>query len=527
MTMRHKFVLVAIATILALLAISSLWPLALWAFVVVGPIIGLGVYDMFQTRHTLRRLYPVLAHFRYLLESVRPEIQQYFVESETSGVPIPREFRSLIYQRAKGDRDTRPFGTIFDVNRPGYEWLNHSIVPSHPTNLSPRVRFGGDQCTKPYDASPLNISAMSYGSLSQNAIRALNKGAKQGGFFHNTGEGSLSPYHLEHGGDIVWQIGTGYFGCRDSQGNFEPELFKENAGRDVVKMIEIKLSQGAKPGHGGILPAAKLTEEIARIRHVPMGADVISPPAHTAFSTPVGLLEFIAQLRELSGGKPIGFKLCIGRRDEFLAICKAMLQTDIYPDFITIDGAEGGTGAAPTEMTNSVGTPLRDGLVFANNALIGFGLRQKMRLIASGKMFSAFHMVRALALGADTVNSARGMMLALGCIQARSCNTDECPTGIATQNPYRSAGLVVTDKATRVARFQQDTVANLVELIAAAGLDHLDQLTPRHINRRVQGNDVKTYADLYPTMTQGCMVDAAGVPPDWEQDWRAADANAW
>jgi len=527
MTMRHKFVMVAIATILALLAISSLWPPVLWAFVVIGPIIALGVYDMFQTRHTLRRLYPVLAHFRYLLESVRPEIQQYFVESETSGVPIPREFRSLIYQRAKGDRDTRPFGTIFDVNRPGYEWLNHSIVPSHPTDLAPRVRFGGDQCTKPYDASPLNISAMSYGSLSQNAIRALNKGAKQGGFFHNTGEGSLSPYHLEHGGDIVWQIGTGYFGCRDSDGNFDPELFKENAGRDVVKMIEIKLSQGAKPGHGGILPAAKLTEEIARIRHVPMGADVISPPAHTAFSTPVGLLEFIAQLRELSGGKPIGFKLCIGRRDEFLAICKAMLQTDIFPDFITVDGAEGGTGAAPTEMTNSVGTPLRDGLVFVNNALIGFGLRKKMRLIASGKMFSAFHMARALALGADTVNSARGMMLALGCIQARSCNTDECPTGIATQNPYRSAGLVVTDKATRVARFQQDTVANLVELIAAAGLDHLDQLTPRHINRRVQGNDVKTYADLYPTMAEGCMVDATGVPAEWEQDWQAADANTW
>lgn len=535
MTMRQKFVIAAIVVPLLLLIISLVWSPILWALLAVVPVIALGVFDMFQTRHTLRRLYPVLAHFRYLLESVRPEIQQYFVESETSGVPIPREFRSLVYQRAKGDRDTRPFGTIFDVNRPGYEWLNHSIVPTHPTNLSPRVKFGGEQCTKPYQASPLNISAMSYGSLSQNAIRALNKGAKQGGFFHNTGEGSLSPYHLEHGGDIVWQIGTGYFGCRNADGNFDAELFQSNASRDVVKMIEVKLSQGAKPGHGGILPAAKLTEEIARIRNVPMGADVVSPPAHTAFSTPLGLLEFLAQLRELSGGKPVGFKLCIGRRDEFLGICKAMLDCGIYPDFITVDGAEGGTGAAPTEMTNSVGTPLRDALIFVNNALIGCGLRDKMRLIASGKMFSAFHILRAIALGADTVNSARGMMLALGCIQARSCNTDECPTGIATQNPHRSAGLVVTDKATRVARFQQDTVANLVELLAAAGLDRLDQLTPRHINRRVQGNDVKTYADLYPTMTPGCLLDGQDWPPhlseqvaaQWTQDWQAADANAW
>ena len=531
MTMRHKFVLVAILTPLALLAVGRVWPPIHWAFVVIGPIIALGLYDMFQTSHTLRRLYPVLAHFRYLLESVRPEIQQYFVESDTSGVPIPREFRSLVYQRAKGDRDTRPFGTIFDVNRAGYEWLNHSIVPTHPTDLSPRVKFGGDQCTKPYLASPLNISAMSYGSLSQNAIRALNKGAKQGGFYHNTGEGSLSPYHLEHGGDIVWQIGTGYFGCRNEQGDFDSELFQTNASRDVVKMIEIKLSQGAKPGHGGILPAAKLTEEIARIRNVPMGADVVSPPAHTAFSTPLGLLEFVAKLRELSGGKPVGFKLCIGRRDEFLGICKAMLERQIYPDFITVDGAEGGTGAAPTEMTNSVGTPLRDALIFVNNALIGCGIRDKMRLIASGKMFSAFHILRAIALGADTVNSARGMMLALGCIQARSCNTDQCPTGIATQNPHRSAGLVVTDKATRVARFQQDTVENLVELLAAAGLDSLEQLTPRHINRRVQGSDVKTYADLYPTMTPGCLLDgesiASSLPPHWAQDWQAANPNAW
>ncbi len=527
MTMRQQFSIFALAAPLLLLVLGSIWSGALYGFVVLLPLIILGLVDMFQTSHTIRRLYPVLGHFRYALESLRPEIQQYFVETETSGTPIPREFRSLIYQRAKGARDTRPFGTIFDVNRPGYEWLNHSMVPKHATELAPRVKFGGDECTQPYEASPLNISAMSYGALSKNAIMALNKGAKIGGFSHNTGEGSLSPYHLEHGGDIVWQIGTGYFGCRNADGDFDADLFSENSQRDAVKMIEIKLSQGAKPGHGGILPAAKLTEEIARIRHVSMGSDVVSPPAHTAFSTPRGLLEFVAQLRKLSGGKPVGFKLCIGRRDEFLAICKAMLDMQVYPDFITVDGGEGGTGAAPTEMTNSIGTPLRDALIFVNNALIGCGLRDKMRLIASGKMFSAFHIVRAMALGADTVNSARGMMLALGCIQARACNTDECPTGIATQNPSRNKGLVVTSKAQRVANFQRETVANAAELIAAAGLDSFGELTPQHINRRVQGTDVKTYAQLYPSITSKCLLESGAAPLDWQDDWDRADANAW
>ena len=527
MTMRQKFVIFAVIAPLVVVAISSIWSAINWVFVLLVPVIILGLMDMFQTRHTIRRLYPVLGHFRFMLESVRPEIQQYFVESETSGAPIPREFRSLIYQRAKSARDTRPFGTIFDVNRAGYEWINHSMAPKHPTNLSPRVKFGGDQCTQPYMASPLNISAMSYGALSKNAIMALNKGARIGGFSHNTGEGSLSPYHLEHGGDIVWQIGTGYFGCRNDEGNFNLELFKENSRRDVVKMIEIKLSQGAKPGHGGILPAAKLTEEIARIRHVPMGQDVVSPPAHTAFSTPKGLLEFVAQLRELSGGKPVGFKLCIGIHEEFLAVCKAMLETGIYPDFITVDGGEGGTGAAPTEMTNSVGMPLRDGLVFVDNALIGCGIRDKIRIIASGKMFSAFHILRAIALGADTVNSARGMMLALGCVQSRSCNTDECPTGIATQNASRTKGLVVKDKATRVANFQRQTVENLVELIAAAGMDDLSQLKPKHINRRIQGTDVKTYAQLYPHITDGCLLAPETIPEEWCGHWQAADANTW
>lgn len=527
MTLRQTFVVLAILLTVLILGLSLISASWLWLFAIVGPIISLGMYDMYQTERSILRLYPVLGHFRYMLESVRAEIQQYFVESDTDGTPIAREFRSLIYQRAKGDRDTRPFGTIFDTNRAGYEWVNHSIQPKHLTDFDPRIKFGGPACSKPYMASPLNISAMSYGALSKNAIMALNRGAKIGGFSHNTGEGSMSPYHLEHGGDIVWQIGTGYFGCRNDEGNFNPETFKENATKDVVKMIEIKLSQGAKPGHGGILPAAKLTEEIAKIRHVPMGQDVVSPPSHSAFSTPTGLLEFVKTLRELSGGKPVGFKLCIGRQDEFLAICKAMLQTGITPDFITVDGGEGGTGAAPTEMTNSVGTPIRDALIFVNSALLGVGLRDEIRIIASGKMFSAFHILRAIALGADTVNSARGMMLSLGCIQARTCNSDHCPTGIATQNPSRNKAIVVASKAERVANFHRETVANLVELVGAAGLEGIHQLEPDHINRRVQGTDVKSYAQLYPRLTPGCLLDEATVPEDWKEDWDAAKALAW
>ncbi|WP_426356965.1 FMN-binding glutamate synthase family protein [Pseudocolwellia sp. HL-MZ19] len=499
----------------------------LWAFAILGPVILIGLYDILQTKHSIRRLYPVFGRFRYLLEAVRPEIQQYFVESDTSGTPISREFRSLVYQRAKGDRDTRPFGTIFDVNRAGYEWINHSMQPKHLTDFDPRIKFGGPDCTKPYMSALLNISAMSYGALSKNAIMSLNRGAKLGGFSHNTGEGSMSPYHLEHGGDIVWQIGTGYFGCRNDQGNFNPETFKENATKDVVKMIEIKLSQGAKPGHGGILPAAKLTEEIAAIRHVPMGADVVSPPSHSAFSTPTELLLFVKQLRELSGGKPIGFKLCIGRHDEFLGICKAMIETGITPDFITVDGGEGGTGAAPTEMTNSVGTPIKDALIFVNNALIGFGLRDKMRIIASGKMFSAFHILRAMALGADTVNSARGMMLSLGCIQARTCNTDHCPTGIATQNPSRNKAIIVTDKSQRVANFQRETVKNLVELVGAAGLNSVEELEPKHLNRRVEGINIKTYEQLYPTINVNVLLDEVVIPESWRYDMAQANAASW
>jgi glutamate synthase domain-containing protein 2 len=527
MTIRKLFFFLATIIPVIIFAISYLWLPILWAFIVVIPIIIIGLYDSLQKSQSVKRLYPVIGNFRYLLESVRPEIQQYFIESETSGMPVSREFRSLIYQRAKKVRDTRPFGTVFDVNRNGYEWINHSLAPVEPVTHDPRIKFGGSQCKLPYMASPLNVSAMSYGALSKNAIMALNKGAKIGGFAHNTGEGGLSPYHLKHGGDIIWQIGTGYFGCRTATGGFDQELFKQKACQDVVKMIEIKLSQGAKPGHGGILPAVKLTKEIAEIRHVPMGKDVVSPAAHTEFSSPMGLLKFVDKLRNLSGGKPVGFKLCIGNKSEFLGICKAMLKTGITPDFITVDGGEGGTGAAPTEMTNSVGTPIRDALIFVNNALIGIGLRKEIRIIVSGKIFSAFHLLRAIALGADTVNSARGMMFALGCIQSRTCNTDKCPTGIATQNPARSLALNVDIKADRAANFQRSTIENLVELISAAGLKSLEQLQPKHIFHRVQGTNIKNYAELYPCIADKSLLNETTIEREWQADWQLAHADKW
>lgn len=525
MTIRQYFVIASIAAIALSIAAFLYSPWFICIALVVFVLVGLGVYDMFQTSHTIRRLYPLLGRMRYWFEAVRPEIQQYFVEDDLSGRPIPREFRSLIYQRAKGARDTRPFGTIIDVNRAGYEWMNHSMVPTHLDDELPRVIFGGKDCKKPYSASPLNISAMSYGALSPNAIRALNKGAKKGNFAHNTGEGSISPHHLAGGADLIWQIGTGYFGCRDENGNFNPKTFSERASRDEVKMIEIKLSQGAKPGHGGLLPGAKVTEEVAAIRDVPVGVTVASPPGHSAFSSPEELIGFVAQLRELSGGKPVGFKFCLGNKHEFIGVCKAMINANTFPDFITIDGGEGGTGAAPTEMTNSIGTPLRDGLIYVHNTLLGMGIRHQMRIIASGKMFSAFHIIRAMALGADTVNAARSFMLSLGCIQARACNTDHCPTGIATTNPARAKGLVVSDKAERVANFHHETVKNLVELAGAAGLHSLEELKPHHIQRRVQGTEVKNYAELYPTISEGCLLDPATRPQEWKTDWELASAE--
>lgn len=527
MQARHIFFLFVFASSIFIVGISLLWVEAIHLFWLLLPIVLVGFHDILQTKHTVLRLYPVVGHIRYLLESFRPEIQQYFIETDINGTPISREFRSLVYQRAKGVRDTRPFGTVFDVYRDGYEWINHSLAPTDAHSIESRVSFGGPDCSQPYLASSLNISAMSFGALSKTAIQALNKGAKIGGFAHNTGEGGLSPHHLLHGGDLIWQIGTGYFGCRDQKGHFNELLFEEKAGLDVVKMIEIKLSQGAKPGHGGILPAVKLTEEIAKIRHVPMGEDVVSPAAHTAFSNPKGLLEFVARLRKLSVGKPVGIKLCIGKQSEFLAICKAMLSTGITPDFITVDGSEGGTGAAPIELTNSVGTPLKDALVFVNNALIGVGLRDKIRIIASGKSLSSFHLLRLLALGADTVNAARAMMFALGCIQSRHCNTDKCPTGIATQDPARYKALDVEDKATRVANYHASIIENLHELIAAVGLSKTSELTAEHIYQRVHGTKIKTYSQLYPTVNQGDFLKENNFPEEYKTSWHKARIEQW
>ncbi|MGJ8663283.1 MAG: FMN-binding glutamate synthase family protein [Marinicella sp.] len=527
MTVRQKFVGLLFVVPALVVLWAQYWQPAWWAFIVIGPLALLGLYDMYQPKKTILRLYPVIGHFRYILESFRVEIQQYFIESDLNGAPVPREFRSLVYQRAKGQKDTRPFGTIMDVNQDGYEWINHSVAPSHIGVHELQVKFGGSDCKQPYEGKPLNISAMSYGSLSKNAIEALNLGAKKGGFAHNTGEGGISPYHLKHGGDLIFQFGTGYFGCRNAEGNFDAKLFKQKASLDQVKMIEIKLSQGAKPGHGGILPAVKLTEEIAEIRHVPMGQDVLSPPNHSAFNSPKELLLFVQQLRELSAGKPIGFKMCLGKRSEFLGICKAMVEMGIKPDFITIDGSEGGTGAAPIEFTNSVGTPLKDALITVNNALIGTGLRNEIRLIASGKVISAFHLIKALALGADTVNSARGMMFALGCIQSRACNTDHCPTGIATQDPARVVGLVVSDKSQRVSRYHTQMMKNMAELLGAAGVKSLSELRPSHIMHRVQGTEVKSYEEMFPTLAKGALFEEATRPESWAADWHMAQADQW
>ena len=527
MTMREKFLYTMLTVSLIWGTLALIWPVLVWFVLPLLAIWVIGLYDMWQTRHTVLRLYPFFGHFRYIFESIRPEIQQYFVEDDTNGVPVSREFRSLIYQRAKGQNDNRPFGTLFDTYRVGYEWTLHSLQIPTSAEKPSRIMIGADRCQHPYSASRFNISAMSYGAISPHAIKALNRAAHQGGFYQNTGEGGLSPYHLEEGGDLVWQIGTGYFSCRNREGSFNREEFAKRATEAAVKMIEVKLSQGAKPGHGGVLPAAKVNDEIAKIRIVEKGQDVISPPTHSAFSTPVGLLEFVTELRELSGGKPVGFKMSIGHQHEFYAICKAMLATGLRPDFITIDGAEGGTAAAPVEFTNSVGTPLRDALHFVNNTLIGFGLRDDLKLIASGKAFSSFHVLRLMALGADMVNSARGMMFALGCIQSRSCHTDKCPTGIATQNPDRYQQLNIADKAKRVKQYQASVIKNLQQLAGAIGLDCPSEMNPNYLLRRISVTEVKNYAELFPIMQQGCLQEMTCVPEQHKKVWQQASAYSW
>ena len=526
--MRKIFVPVCFVCLLAFAAAGYfLWQGFWWILALLIPFMIVGISDMLQTKHSLWRNYPLFGRLRWVMEAMRPKIYQYFVENDTDGKPINRLDRNTIYQRAKKELDTMPFGTQSNVYAEGYEWMTHSISPKdfHKLNHNPRVQIGNKDCKQPYSASVLNVSAMSFGSLSTAAIESLNLGAKIGGFAHNTGEGGISSYHLK-GGDLVWQIGTGYFGARDEAGQFSFEIFKKNAAKPEVKMIEIKLSQGAKPGHGGILPAAKNTPEIAAIRHVEPYTTIYSPPYHTAFNTPTELILFIKKLRETCDGKPIGFKLCIGHKSEFIGVCKAMTALDVYPDFITVDGGEGGTGAAPQEFSNYVGAPFLDGLAFVHNILTGFGIRHHIKIIGSGKIISGFHLIRAMALGADVCNSARAMMMALGCIQALVCNRNTCPTGVATQDPKLVAGLVVQDKKTRVANYHSETVNSFVELLGAAGIEDYKQLTRSHIYRRVFMNEVRTLEDIYPSLEMGCMM-SENIPEKYKMDFEKASADRW
>ncbi|HWK46725.1 MAG TPA: FMN-binding glutamate synthase family protein [Stellaceae bacterium] len=508
------------------LAISFIHPVFLFLAAATGSLVAIGTYDLLQTHHSILRSYPIAAHLRFLFEEMRPEIRQYFLESDTDGTPFNRNKRSMVYQRAKGVLDKRPFGTQLDMYAPAFEWLNHSMAPHEPATEPFRVMIGGADCTKPYSASIYNISAMSFGALSANAIRALNKGAKLGNFAHDTGEGGFSRYHREHGGDIIWEIGSGYFGCRDEAGRFSPERFAEQAADPQIKMLELKLSQGAKPGHGGVLPGAKVSAEIAATRGVQIGVDCVSPARHSAFSTPLEMMGFIAELRRLGDGKPVGFKLCIGHPWEFLGICKAMRETGIYPDFIVIDGAEGGTGAAPVEFADHVGMPLREGLVFAHNALVGLGIRDRIRLGASGKITSAFDLSRTMALGADWCNAARGFMFAIGCIQSQNCHTDRCPVGVATQDPHRQRALVVLDKAERVFHFHRSTLKALAEVIAAAGLHHPGQLRPFHFSKRTAATQVARFDQLYHFLQPGELLTGTDHP-QFKDAWIAARADSF
>ena len=506
----HRYIpyaLIVVAAVFTAIAAAFSGAEWLWPLVLLGPLAVLGAWDMLQTEHTLLRLYPVSAHFRWFFEWLRPFLREYLFDSDHEGRPYTHNQRALVYRRAKNVESAEAFGTEMDLHSPRYEWINHSIQGRHLDD-SYRVRVGGEDCKQPYEASVLNISAMSFGSLSARAVEALNLSAKMGDFYQDTGEGGISPYHLKHGGDLVWEVGTGYFGCRTGDGRFDAQKFADRAADDRVRMVEIKLSQGAKPGHGGLLPGPKVTPEIAAVRGVPVGKDVLSPASHTAFDTPVGLLEFVAQLRELSGGKPVGFKLCIGHRWEFLAITKAMLETGITPDFIVIDGAEGGTGAAPIELSDHVGTPLREGLVFAVNCLLGTGLRKKVRLVASGKVYDGHTLAANLALGADWCNAGRAFMFSVGCVQTKKCHTDRCPTGVATQNHLRQRGLVVADKAPRAFHFHRNTVGALMQYVGAAGLNAPSELAPHHLRIRTDENAVRSADTFYEYVRPGALIDA-------------------
>ncbi|MGD9802724.1 MAG: FMN-binding glutamate synthase family protein [Hyphomicrobiaceae bacterium] len=527
---RYVAMTVAVAGTLAFAIASQVYPGYDWLIGVPFAIFAfcslVGLYDLLQTRHSILRNYPILGHLRFFFEDIRPELRQYFFETDKDGTPFSRDKRAIVYQRAKLELDQRPFGTQYDVYQIGFEWLLHSIAP-HPVSSDPfRISIGGEGCSKPYSSSVLNISAMSYGSLSANAVRALNKGAKAGNFAHDTGEGGFTPYHTENGGDIIWELGSGYFSARNPDGTFSPERFAEVAATPQIKMVELKLSQGAKPGHGGVLPAAKVTAEIARIRGIPEGRDCISPSRHSAFSTPIEMMHFIAEMRRLSGGKPAGFKLCIGHPWEFLAIVKAMLETGITPDFIVVDGKEGGTGAAPLEFMDHLGMPLRDGLAFVQSALVGAGLRDRIRLGASGKIVTAFDMARAMALGADWCNAARGFMFAVGCIQAQTCHTGRCPTGVTSSDPMRSRAIVVPDKAERVTNFHRETIKALAEIVAAAGLDHPRDLAPRHFMRRAALDRVVSLAEMYRFLRPGELLTGTDHP-QFREAWPMARADSF
>ena len=508
------------------MAVALSWSGA-WAGAAVGAaLVMLGVYDLVQRTHSIQRNYPVIGHIRWIVELVRPEIRQYLIESDEDAAPFARSQRSLVYKRAKGELGEHPFGTLLDPYHDGYEFISHSSQPKSPGDPSTfRIVIGDDQCAKPYSASIFNISAMSFGSLSANAIRALNKGAAMGGFYHDTGEGSISSYHREFGGDIVWEVASGYFGCRDAGGRFDAVRFAEQSRAEQVKMIEIKLSQGAKPGHGGVLPGRKVTEEIAQTRGVPVGRDCISPPSHSAFSTPLEMMEFISVLREGSAGKPVGFKLCLGHPWEFMGIVKAMLQTGVRPDFIVVDGAEGGTGAAPTEFSDHLGTPMREGLLFVHNTLVGSGLRPHIRIGAAGKIVSAFDIASVLAIGADWANAARGFMFALGCVQSLSCNTNHCPTGVATQDKLRQKGLVVADKAERVRNFHDMTLKALADMLAAAGLEHPSEIAAHHLARRISIAEIKQFSELHTFLAPGELLEKTCQHQIYARNWSLASAD--
>ncbi|WP_460417441.1 FMN-binding glutamate synthase family protein [Pseudomonas sp. microsymbiont 2] len=513
-----------LASVPFLLAHSWLWP-----FTVISALLSLvGLNDLRQRHHAVRRNYPILGNIRYLIETIRPEIRQYLIEGDDDKLPFSRAQRSLVYARAKNESAEKAFGTLNDAYKPGFEFISHSMLPvATPDPASFRIRIGGPQCRQPYSASIFNISAMSFGALSANAIAALNKGARLGRFAHDTGEGSISPYHREHGGDLIWEIGSGYFGCRTEDGHFDPERFAEQAADAQVKMIEIKLSQGAKPGHGGILPGHKVSAEIAATRGVREGEDCISPAAHSAFRTPRELLQFVARLRELSGGKPVGFKFCLGHPWEFMGIAKAMLATGITPDFIVVDGKEGGTGAAPREFSDNMGVPLREGLMFVHNTLVGLNLRERIRIGAAGKLVSAFDIASVLAIGADWVNSARGFMFAIGCIQSQSCHTNKCPTGVATQDPLRQRALVVPEKAERVASFHRNTLHALAEMLAAAGLDHPNELKPKHLARRISPSEISLFSQLHTFLKPGELLSGAIDSEFYARMWRMARSDSF